>query len=112
MSVMNNITSHYKSKLSGGLQKMTVEEWKIDIYYKGTYPFAVEAKIIELQQSGKMVDALVESLIQKALGPEGDPLFTKFDRTKLMNEADPAVLLKVRAELNSATTDYQDVGKN
>ena len=109
---MTNISSHYQTKLSGGLQKMTVDEWKTDVFFKGTYPFSVEAKIIELQQSGKMVEALVESLILKALDIDGKLMFTKFDKTKLMNEADPAVLLRVCAELNSATTNYEDVGKN
>ena len=69
-NVMGNITGHFKEKLSGGLQKISVPEWKTDIYFKGTYPFAVESKILQLQQQGKTVDALVESLIQKALDPD------------------------------------------
>tara|TARA_A100001201_G_C4070759_1_gene195728 strand:- start:576 stop:917 length:342 start_codon:yes stop_codon:yes gene_type:complete len=111
-NVMNNITGHFKEKLSGGLQKITIPEWKTDIYHKGTYPFAVESKILQLQQQGKTVEALVESLIQKALDPEGKPMFTKFDKNALMNEADPSVLLRVCAELNNATSDYEDISKN
>ena len=70
MTVMNNITGHFKERLAGGLRKITVPEWKTDIYYKGAYPFAVESKIIALQQQNKTVEALVESLILKALDPE------------------------------------------
>lgn len=110
--VMNNIKGHFKEKLSGGLQKIAVPEWKTDIYFKGTYPFAVESKILQLQQQGKTVEALVESLIQKALDPEGKPLFNKFDKVTLMNEADPSVLLRVCAELNNATSEYEDIAKN
>ena len=112
MSIMANITGHYKEKLSGGLQKITIPEWKTDIYYKSTYPFSVESKIIQLQQDGKTVEALVESLILKALDPEGKPMFTKFDKNALMNEADPNVLLRVCSELNNAVLEYEEVAKN
>tara|TARA_R110000803_G_scaffold32757_2_gene71990 strand:+ start:2397 stop:2738 length:342 start_codon:yes stop_codon:yes gene_type:complete len=111
-NVINNITGHFKEKLAGGLNKITVPEWKTDVFYKGAYPFAVESKIIALQQKGQTVEALVESLILKALDPEGKPLFAKFDKNTLMNEADPAVLLRVCAELNNATSDYEEVAKN
>ena len=94
MNVLQNAQEHFKSKLAGGLEKLTVPEWKTDVYYKSGYPFAVEQKIIELQQQGKTVEALVETLIQKALDPDGKPLFKKFDKPNLMNEVDPAVIFK------------------
>lgn len=112
MSVINNIQTHFKEKLSGGLQKINVPEWKTDIYYKAAYPFTVESKIISLQQQGKTVEALVESLIAKALDPEGKPMFSKFDKNTLMNEADPTTLLRVCSELNNAVADYEEVAKN
>jgi len=111
-NVINNIQAHFKEKLSGGLQKISVPEWKTDIYYKAAYSFAVESKIIALQQQGKTVEALVESLIAKALDPEGKPMFTKFDKTTLMNDADPATLLRVCSELNNAVSEYEEVAKN
>ena len=112
MNVMNNIKKHYADQLAGGLKHITVPEWKIDIYYKATYPFAVESKILALQSEGKTVEALVESLIQKGLDPDGKPMFTRFDKTGLMNEADPKVLIKVCSELNGAISDYEAVEKN
>jgi hypothetical protein len=112
MNIMDNVKSHYKSKLSGELKKISVPEWKTDIYYKQAHPFAVESKIIELQQVGKTVEALVESIILKALDPEGKPLFSRFDKATLMNEADPNVLMRIAAILNSATSEYEAVEKN
>lgn len=111
-NVLTQAKEHFKGKLSGELKKMTVPEWKTDIYYKSSYSFAAESKIIELQQQGKTVDALVESVLTKALDPEGKPMFNKFDRNTLMHEVDPNVLIRIATELNSATTDYEDVGKN
>jgi len=112
MSLADNIRGHFKEKLGGELNKMTIQEWKTDIYYKNAYSFAVESKIINLQQQGKTVEALVESIICKSLNPEGKPMFGNGDRYMLMNEADPSVLLRVASELNSATTEYEEVAKN
>jgi hypothetical protein len=112
MSVLQNAKEHFTTKLGGELKKMTVPEWKSDIYFKPAYSFAVESKIIQLQQQGKTVEALVESIILKALDPEGKPMFTKFDKNTLMHEVDPQVLIRVATELNSATSEYEEVIKN
>jgi hypothetical protein len=112
--VLENIKGHYKEKLGGGLLSISVPEWKADIYYKPVYSFAIESKIIQQQQQGNTVEALVESIISKALDPDGKPMFNKFDKVTLMNEADPTVLIRVASALNNATSDYklEDVEKN
>ena len=112
MSIRDNIKSHFKEKLGGELNKITIPEWQTDVYYKAAYSFAVESKIINLQQQGKTVEALVESIILKSLDPDGKQLFTSGDRNMLMYEADPAVLLKIASELNSGTMEYEEVAKN
>ena len=112
MSVLENAKTHFKGKLSGEMKKMKVDEWQTDIYYKSAYSFAAEQKIIDLQQQGKTVEALVESVIVKALDPEGKPMFTKFDKNALMHDVDPQVLIRVATELNSATSEYETVAKN
>jgi len=112
MSVLQNAKEHFTTKLGGELKKMTVPEWKSDIFFKPAYSFAVESKIIQLQQQGKTVEALVESIILKALDPDGKPMFTKFDKNTSMHEVDPQVLIRVATELNSATSEYEEVIKN
>lgn len=112
MSVIQNASEHFKSKLAGGLQKVSVPEWKVDIYFKPAYPFAIEQKIIQLQTQGNTVEALVETLIQKALDPEGKPLFTRFDKQSLMNEVDPNVIIRVCAEINTPVDNLEQIGKN
>jgi len=105
--ILEQAKSHFKNKLNGELNKMSVPEWEQDIYYKKTYSFATESKIIELQSQNKTVEALVESIIAKALDPDGKPLFTKFDRNSLMHEVDPQVLIRIATLLNNATAEYQ-----
>jgi hypothetical protein len=108
-NVISKAQSHFKSKLNGELQKISVPEWETDIYFKTAHSFAVESKILELQQANKTVEALVESVIAKSLDPDGKPLFTKFDKVTMMNEVDPKVLIRVASKLNSAISEYQTV---
>lgn len=112
MSVIDNASEHFKSKLAGGLKKVSVPEWKTDIYFKPAYPFSVEQKIIQLQSAGNTVEALVETLIAKALDPEGKPLFSKFNKSKLMNDVDPNVIIRVCAEINTPVETLEEIGKN
>ena len=56
---MKNITQHYQKVIGGELQKIHSDEWDMDIYFRETYSFKDEAKIVELQAQGKIVDALV-----------------------------------------------------
>lgn len=114
MSVLENAKSHFKSKLSGELKKIKIDEWKTDVFYKGAYSFAVESKILELQQQGKIVEALVESIIQKCLTIDGKKMFQSADKWTLMNEVDPAVITRIASAINSATLDVQqeDAVKN
>jgi len=112
MSVLENAKGHFKNRLSGGLNKMTVPEWKTDIFYKSAYPFAVEQKIIALQSEGKTVEALVETLIAKALDMEGKPMFNRFDKNALMNEVDPNVIIRVCTEINMPIEPMEVLEKN
>ena len=110
----SNITKHFKTKVNGELNKISVPEWEMDIYYKNAYSFATEAKIIELQQNGKVVEALVESVIAKSLNPDGKTIFSSADRQMLLREADPDVILRIAGEMNKATAEYkyEDLEKN
>ena len=110
--VLDNAKGHFKERLAGGLKKVTVPEWKSDVYFKPAYSFAVEQNIIRLQTEGKTVEALVETLIHKALDPDGKPLFNRFDKPSLMNEVDPNVIIRVCAEINNPIDTLEDLGKN
>jgi hypothetical protein len=93
---------HFQSKLAGVLSKHHVAEWDLDVYYRGITTLKQEAKIVEYSSNGKSVEALVESILQKALTQEGKPLFSTHDKTALMNEADPVVVLGLARVLNGS----------
>ncbi len=100
-NILENAKKHFKDKLNGELKKIVVPEWKTDIYYKPVNSFAVESRVIQLQQQGLTVEALVESIIAKSLNPEGKPMFNKMDKWTLMNEADPLVVVRVATTINN-----------
>ena len=102
MNITDKISKHYQSSIGGALQKIRCEEWDADIYFRTTYPLKDEAKILELQQQGKTVEALVESIVTKARDKDGKRLFHDADRIKLMNEADPQTVIKVASAINNA----------
>lgn len=110
MSVLQNAQAHFKEILAGGLKgPVHVPEWNTDIYFKASTTLAQESKIYELQNQGKGVEALVTSLILRALDGEGKPVFQLTDKIELMRSVDPQVILRVLADMNEANpTDARD----
>ncbi len=113
MSVLQKATQHFRSKLDGSLEKIHVPEWEVDVYFYPTTPLKDESSILKLQQEGKTVEALVQSLIIKARNADGSRLFQPADRVTLMNEVDPKVIIRVAGAINGVDTDsLEDLEKN
>ena len=113
MSVLENAKKHFGDKVAGGMKSYWCEEWETEIHYRPINSFAIETKVIELTQKGKTVEALVETLLLKALDKNGKPLFARADKVTFMNEVDPAVITKVVTEINSNDiVEYEAVEKN
>tara|TARA_Y100000114_G_C11743246_1_gene320186 strand:- start:853 stop:1221 length:369 start_codon:yes stop_codon:yes gene_type:complete len=113
LSAIERAKSHFNDKLSGKLLKYHCEEWGIDIYYNSTASLTVENKIMALQQQNKTAEALVESIIAKALDKNGDRLFRSTDKPAFLHEVDPNVIIKLATKLNNANADsVEDIVKN
>jgi hypothetical protein len=102
---IDKMTAHFRNKISGDLLKVWVEEWEMTIYYKSASTLKEQAKVIELAQKGNTVEALVETLIQRARDAEGNKIFKFADKEVLMNEVDPDVLIRVVGEMNNVVPD-------
>lgn len=112
-TIKQKALAHFKAKLTGNLFKYHVDEWDCDVYYRATASMAVESKIMNLTQQGKTAEALVESIVLKALNEDGKRIFTDLDRMELLNEVDPQVLIKVAGILNNANSEsIEDIEKN
>jgi hypothetical protein len=107
------VKKHFQGRIAGALNKYHVEQWGFDVYYRTITSLRQEAKIVELSTQGKTVEALVEGILSKALGEDGKPLFHMADKSVLMNEADPQVILDLSRVLNgSDLPSVEDAEKN
>lgn len=110
---IDKMTGHFRQKIAGDMRKVHVEEWDLDVFYKTTNTLKEEAELVKLAQEGKTVEALVETLITKAHNQDGTKMFKKVDKVTMMNEVDPAVLIRVVGEMNvDSTVDFEEVEKN
>lgn len=108
--VLDKATAHFRNQISGEMKMIEVPEWETKIYFKSTTNLREEGKILELTQQGKTVEALVESLIIKARHEDGSKMFGLADKSVLMMEVDPKVLVRVVGEMNSVSPDELDIG--
>ena len=108
--ILNNAKTHYRSQLSGNLKSIEVEEWGTTIYFKPAVTMAQQQKIIELSSNGKLTEALIETLMTRALDAEGKRLFGFGDKDQLMHEVDPQVIIKIVTIINQATEEASKLG--
>ena len=104
-TVLDKAKSHFKEKIGGALKgPIDVPEWECQVWYKPATTFLQESKVIELQQSGKTVEALIQTIINRALDADGKPIFKIVDKHELMRSVDPAVILRVIQSMNDENT--------
>jgi hypothetical protein len=113
MSILDKATQHFRSKLDGSLEVIDVPEWEAKVYYYPTTPLRDESSILKLQNEGKTVEALVQSLIVKCRNADGTRMFVPADRVQLLNEVDPKVIIKIASAINGVDRDsVDDIVKN
>lgn len=106
--ILEKATAHFRTRIGGEMRKVHVPEWECDIYFKSSNTLKEEAKLIELAQAGKTVEALVETLITKARNQDGTKMFGMPDKMVFMNEVDPQVIIRVVGEMNTAVNEQMD----
>lgn len=114
-TVLENATKHFRDSLSGGMTFVQVPEWNDSkIYFKRTTTLKEQSRMIELTNQGKTVEALVETLINKARNEDGTRMFNPADKAVFLNEVDPVVLIRVIGEINEASNlgTNEDIAKN
>jgi hypothetical protein len=108
MSVLTNAKNHFKDVLAQGMKEVEVPEWETTMFFKPATTFAQEQGVVKLHQEGKLTEALVETLITRALDKDGKRVFKGADRVVLMNQVDPAIIMRIITELNSDEAEVQE----
>ena len=101
LNIMEKATAHYRTKISGEMKYISVPEWDSKIYFKEANTLREEAKLVELAQAGKTVEALVETLITKSRHEDGTKMFSLADKATFMNEVDPGIVIRICSEMNA-----------
>jgi hypothetical protein len=109
--VLDKATGHFRNKLNEEMKSIFVPEWECKIFFKTVITLREQSKLIELASQGKQVEALVESLIVKARNEDGTKMFTFADKATMLNEVDPAVIIRVVSEINEVHDNNQDLEK-
>jgi hypothetical protein len=107
--VLEKATAHFRNRLTGEMKSIDVPEWGTKIYFKQVISLKEQGKLVELASQGKTVEALVESLIVKARNEDGSKMFTMPDKMTLLNEVDPAILIRVVGEINESVGEDQSL---
>jgi len=100
ISILDKAASHYNKLIKADMVEIDVPEWNDKIYYRKTFSFAEQGKVFELSNEGKMVEALVHTLIVRSLDKDGNKLFTVADKPRLMYEVDPSIIIRIVTEIN------------
>lgn len=98
-NVLGNATKHYQTQISQ-MNSFEVPEWEATVYFRPITTLSQEAAVVELVRQNKSVEAMVQTIIQKARHEDGSMMFTKHDKSALMNEVDPHVVMRVAEQIN------------
>jgi hypothetical protein len=112
MSVMLNAQKHFKSKISGGLEKTEVPEWNTTVYFRPTATLKETEAVVKLHQSGQIMESLATVLVLRALDEEGNRLFKQVDMFELMNSVDPEVVIRVATDIMNSEPSQDEIAKN
>ena len=106
MTVLNTAKEHFKEIANQGQGHIDIPEWKTTVYWRiSGLNFAQQSKVIELQSKGKSAEALVEMMIMRALDSEGNRMFKLAEKSEIMREVDPNMILKVVTAMGDSDTE-------
>ena len=106
MSVLEKATAHFTDLMSRELQHIEVPEWVVDgkpvkIYFKPAMNFRALSKILRWHKEGQDEEALVQTIIIRALDGSGKNMFKDTDMETLMREVDPFILRRIIDDMDA-----------
>jgi len=111
-NILEKAKGHFKDRLSAGMGSVEVPEWGGDTIHFRPLNLRERDRIHKFATKDSL-EALVETLIVRALDADGKPLFKNVHRTELMREVDPEVIARVCEEMNRAERlDFEEVSGN
>ena len=117
MSVLEKATTQFRDKISGELQFVEVPEWgespdkPLKIYYKPAINFLAQGKILALFKQDKDSEAVVQSLIIKALDADGKNIFNESDMQSILREVHTDVVQRILEDMTNNIRNAEELKK-
>jgi len=116
MSVLEKATAQFRDKISGELQFVEVPEWgepdkPLKIYYKPAINFLAQGKILALFKQDKDSEAIVMSLIIKALDADGKNIFNESDMQSILREVHTDVVQRILEDMANNIRNAEELKK-
>lgn len=111
MSILDKAKAHFSDRMSGGLRSVSIPEWDTTVFFKPSISLQQQAPISKLLAEGKNEEALVKTVIIRALDEDGKRLFREADKLELMTKCDPAIIANLVMEMNAGdNVDAEELG--
>ena len=104
------IEAEFAEKLAV-IKTIEVPEWKITIHFRQSMTFKQQAEILALTNKDRHVDAIVMTLILRALNEDLDPLFKPIDKVRL-KRGNPDIISRIVTQMGGDELDVDDAEKN
>lgn len=98
--VLEKAKQHFRSQIANKQDSFYVPEWDTTIYYKPMNARQQDA-IFKLANEGKIIEAMVENMILRALDEDGKPLFKPVHKVELMRHTDPDVITRIASQMGT-----------
>lgn len=110
--ILEAAKTHFRDRMSGDLLCIEVPEWDTKIYFKASMNFKEQGEVLKLHGDNKPAEAVVMTLILKAMDADGVKLFKRANMTELMRSVDPEVVSRIVSEMNDDEPTVEDAVKN
>ena len=112
-NVLEAAKVHFRDRMSGDLKCIDVPEWdNAKIYYKASMNFKDQGEILKLHGDNKPAEAVVMTLIVKALDADGNKMFKRANMTEMLRSVDPEVVSRIVAEMSDDEPTIEEAAKN
>jgi len=91
---------HFSDRMSGDLKSVNVPEWGTKVYFKSSMNFKDQGAVLRLHGDNKPAEAVIMTLILKAMDKNGVKLFTRSNMTEMMLTVDPEVVSRIVTEMS------------
>jgi len=112
-AILETAKTHFRDRMSGELQCVEVPEWDAKIYFKPSMNFKDQGEVLKLHGDNKPAEAVIMTLILKAMDKDGAKLFKRAHVTEMMRTVDPEVVSRIVTEMSDDDQPtVEDAAKN